>query len=96
MLVCCLAYSSALKMEMTCFSKTSVDFQQTTQGYIPEYSSLWYLDRCGCALTTLQYFFGSHTLKFMDLRYPLTILSSEFIPASRMHPMLEKIKKKNK
>jgi hypothetical protein len=27
-----LAYSSTLMMEATCFSETSVDFQQTTQG----------------------------------------------------------------
>jgi hypothetical protein len=35
-LVSCLAYSSTLKMEVTCFSETSVDFQRTTQLYIPE------------------------------------------------------------
>jgi hypothetical protein len=34
-LVSCLVYSSALKMEETFFSETSVDFQLTTQGYIP-------------------------------------------------------------
>jgi hypothetical protein len=33
---CSLAYSSTLKMEATCFSETSVDFQQTTRHYIPE------------------------------------------------------------
>jgi hypothetical protein len=32
----CLAYSSALKMEATCSSKTSVDFKRTTQCCIPE------------------------------------------------------------
>jgi hypothetical protein len=31
-----LAYSSPLEMEATCSSKISVDFQQTTQCYIPE------------------------------------------------------------
>jgi hypothetical protein len=36
MLVSCLAYSSTLKMVATCFSGTSVDFQQATGGYIPE------------------------------------------------------------
>jgi hypothetical protein len=36
MLVSCLAYFSALNMEVTCFSKTSVDFQQNTLYYIPE------------------------------------------------------------
>jgi hypothetical protein len=30
MVVSCLAYSSAMKMEMTCSSETSADFQQTT------------------------------------------------------------------
>jgi hypothetical protein len=35
-LVSCVAYSSTLKMEATCSSETSVDFQQTTQCYIPE------------------------------------------------------------
>jgi hypothetical protein len=32
----CLAHSSALKMEPTCSSETSIDFQRTTQHYIPE------------------------------------------------------------
>jgi hypothetical protein len=35
MLVSCLAYST-LKMNATCYSETSVDFQQTTWRYIPE------------------------------------------------------------
>jgi hypothetical protein len=35
----CCAYST-LKMEVKCFSKTSVDFQQTTQHYILEDSTL--------------------------------------------------------
>jgi hypothetical protein len=39
-LVSCSAYSLALKMEATCSSETSVDFQQTTQHYIPEDSTL--------------------------------------------------------
>jgi hypothetical protein len=39
-LVSCLAYSSTLKMEETCPSETLVDFQQTTQCYIPEDRSL--------------------------------------------------------
>jgi hypothetical protein len=34
-LVSCLAYSSTLKMEVTCFSETSVDFQRTTRRYMP-------------------------------------------------------------
>jgi hypothetical protein len=34
-LVSCLAYSSTLKMEVTCSSETWVDFQRTTQHYIP-------------------------------------------------------------
>jgi hypothetical protein len=36
MLVSCLAYSSTLKMEATCSSETSVDFQRTTVRCIPE------------------------------------------------------------
>jgi hypothetical protein len=32
----CSAYFSTLKMEVICSSETSVDFQQTTQHYIPE------------------------------------------------------------
>jgi hypothetical protein len=36
MLVSCLAYFLTLKMEATGSSKTSVDFQQTTEHYIPE------------------------------------------------------------
>jgi hypothetical protein len=35
MLVSCLAYSSILKMEVPCSSEMSIDFQQTTQCYIP-------------------------------------------------------------
>jgi hypothetical protein len=36
MLVSCLAYASALKMETTCSSVTSVNFQGTTKRYISE------------------------------------------------------------
>jgi hypothetical protein len=36
MLVSCVAYSSNLKMEATCPSEKSVDFQQTTRRYISE------------------------------------------------------------
>jgi hypothetical protein len=36
MLIACLAYSSTLKMEATCSSKTLVDSQWTTWHYIPE------------------------------------------------------------
>jgi hypothetical protein len=39
-LVSCSAYSSTLKMEAICCSKMSVDFQWTTQCYIPEDSTL--------------------------------------------------------
>jgi hypothetical protein len=35
-MVSCSAYSSTLKMEATCFSETSVDFQRTTRRYITE------------------------------------------------------------
>jgi hypothetical protein len=34
-LVSCSAYSSTMKIEATCFSETSVDFQWTTRHYIP-------------------------------------------------------------
>jgi hypothetical protein len=36
----CLVYSSKLKMEATCSSETSVDFQRTTWSYFPEDRSL--------------------------------------------------------
>jgi hypothetical protein len=39
-LVSCLAYSSTLKMDATCSSKTSVDFQRTTRCYISENKTL--------------------------------------------------------
>jgi hypothetical protein len=39
-LVSSLAYSLTLKMEATCFSETSVDFQRTTRFYIPEDGTL--------------------------------------------------------
>jgi hypothetical protein len=35
-LLSCLDYSSTLKMEATCSSETLVDFEQTTQPYIPK------------------------------------------------------------
>jgi hypothetical protein len=35
-LVSCLGYYSTMKMEATCSSETSVDFQPTTRRYIPE------------------------------------------------------------
>jgi hypothetical protein len=35
MLVSCSAYSQTLKMEATCSSGTSVDFQRSTRRYIP-------------------------------------------------------------
>jgi hypothetical protein len=40
MLVSCLAYSSALKMEEICSSEMSVDFQWTTRCYIPKDNTL--------------------------------------------------------
>jgi hypothetical protein len=40
MLVSCLAYFSNLKMEATCSSETSVDFQRTTRRYVPEDKAL--------------------------------------------------------
>jgi hypothetical protein len=48
MLVSCMAYSLNLKMEVTCSSETSVDFQWTAWRYIPEDRTLhtfyvWYI-----------------------------------------------------
>jgi hypothetical protein len=40
-MVYCLAFSSTLKMEATCSSETSVDFQRTTRRYIPEDRTLY-------------------------------------------------------
>jgi hypothetical protein len=40
MLVSFLAYSSTLKMEATCASKTSADFQPTTPRYVLEDGTL--------------------------------------------------------
>jgi hypothetical protein len=40
MLISCLAYSLTVKMEATCSSETSVDFQRTTSRYIPDYKVL--------------------------------------------------------
>jgi hypothetical protein len=40
MLVSCLAYSSTLKMEVTCSSESSVDFQRITWRYIAEHRIL--------------------------------------------------------
>jgi hypothetical protein len=39
-LVYCLVYSSTLKMEATCSSETSADFQRSTRRYIPEDGTL--------------------------------------------------------
>jgi hypothetical protein len=36
MLVLCVAFSSALKMEAVCSLETSVNFYRTTRRYIPE------------------------------------------------------------
>jgi hypothetical protein len=46
-LVFSLAYSSALKMELTCSSETSIDYQRTTRRYIPEDINL-YIKRWFC------------------------------------------------
>jgi hypothetical protein len=42
-MVSCLAYSSILKMEATCFPETSVDFQPTTWLYIPKELFIFHL-----------------------------------------------------
>jgi hypothetical protein len=47
-LTSCSAYSLTLKMEATCFSETSVDFQRTIRHYIPEDRTLdilYYLNK---------------------------------------------------
>jgi hypothetical protein len=46
MLVSCLVYSLTLKIEETCSSETSVDFQRTKRRYIPEDRTLLN-HRCG-------------------------------------------------
>jgi hypothetical protein len=38
--VSCLAYSSVLKMEVTCSFEITADFQRTTRHYIPEQRTL--------------------------------------------------------
>jgi hypothetical protein len=43
-----LAYSSSLKMEATCSSETSVDYQRTIQSYIPEDRTLFFLYYAPC------------------------------------------------
>jgi hypothetical protein len=39
-LVLCLAYSSTMKMAITCTSETSADFQRTARRYIPQDTTL--------------------------------------------------------
>jgi hypothetical protein len=48
MVVCCLAYSSALKMDAKCSSETSVDVRRAARRYIPEYTALpnHYVEDC--------------------------------------------------
>jgi hypothetical protein len=53
MLVSCLTYFSALKMQATCSSETSVDFQQITRRYIPEDGNLPVSDSMLCSLPAL-------------------------------------------
>jgi hypothetical protein len=43
MLAPSLAYSSTLKMKVTCLSETSVDLQQTERHYIPEERNLQFV-----------------------------------------------------
>jgi hypothetical protein len=50
-LVSCSAYSSTLKMDVTCFSETSVDFQRITQRYM--------LSSFGCSCGTNETFLTS-------------------------------------
>jgi hypothetical protein len=54
------AYSAALKMETIYFSKMSIDFQRTTQRYVPE-DSILYNHRCENLKSCL--------LKFIFLRF---------------------------
>jgi hypothetical protein len=55
MLVSYLAYPSALKMEATCSSETSVHFQRTTQRYILKDRTLWAAIISLCADTVVGY-----------------------------------------
>jgi hypothetical protein len=64
MLVSCLAYYLTLKIEVTYSSKTSVDFQWTTQHYIPEdrtapLTLAVHLDSLKLWQATLKYSFAS-------------------------------------
>jgi hypothetical protein len=52
MLVSFLAYSSTLKIEATCFSETSVDFQRTTR-HIPDDRTL-HTNGCGTSTTIME------------------------------------------
>jgi hypothetical protein len=69
-LVSCLAYSSTLKLEATCISEISANFQQTTQRYITEdktpysflvhtaHSTCLMIASCGAETSALTMFLG--------------------------------------
>jgi hypothetical protein len=57
-LVCCLVYSSILKMDATCSSEASVEIQRTTRRYIPEDKIKFYFGSISPLLyTTLEWYF---------------------------------------
>jgi hypothetical protein len=62
MLVSCLAYSSMLKMEASCYSETSVDFQRAKRRYITEDRTLQY-HHCGHLKSHSPAEIFSHTTK---------------------------------
>jgi hypothetical protein len=73
LLVSCRAYSSALKMEVTCPSKMLVDFQKITQCYISEERTL-YIEIClqfsqysGCAMGRMTEEVGSDSFQRQDI-----------------------------
>jgi hypothetical protein len=73
--VSCLVYPSALKLEATCSSETSVDFQGTTGRYISEYRTL-HNNRCD---NLKFYFFITcfHTFTFWTI--VITLLYMKFL-----------------
>jgi hypothetical protein len=71
MLVSCLVYTSTLKMEATCSSETSVDFQQNTQCYILEDRTL-HNHRCETLKSSPnQFSYMSHTCTHVRLHIQL-------------------------
>jgi hypothetical protein len=53
--ICLDAFSSPLKMEMTCYSETATDFQWTTQCCIAEDGNLHYFEDLPVKLVNLSH-----------------------------------------